>query len=162
MPVIGMYQNPRSACSGIGDRHPSESAIDIIRITQEAHSEASGAVRDDKQITERRPWHGSEGFRQPIPPEVISDAQQLVADLDLREDQWEHLRLRVEDKLQPKEIAEFLGITANNERVRWHRLWKKIESEAMRHPHLADYGAEIYAEELDAEAHSFDSEAKPD
>ena len=97
---------------------------------------ASKNIEDENRINDRRPNHGGEGPKYDFPAEVISEVQQLVADLGLSDDQWEHLRLRTVDKLQPKEIAEYLGINKNNERVRWHRLHKRIQREQAKYPHL--------------------------
>ena len=90
----------KGSLDGLVRRMARNKAIDLDRkkrkafggrrvVSLEAHSDVSGAIKDDDQITERRPWHGSEGPRYPVPPEVISDAQQLVADLRLGEDQWD-------------------------------------------------------------------------
>ena len=117
---------------------------------------------DTRQIIDRRPWHGSEGPRHEIPPDVSSEVQQLVDDLNLSEEQWEHLRLRIVDKLQAKEIAAFLKIDPNNERVRWHRLQKKITSKSQQYPRLVEYGKEIGALGPETEFYDIGSEPRSD
>jgi RNA polymerase sigma factor (sigma-70 family) len=118
-------------------------------VALDAPGVGSENLEDETRIVDRRPHHGSEGSRQDLPVEVIAEARQLVADLDLPEDQWEHLRLRVVDKLQPKEIAGYLGITDNNERVRWHRLRNRIQRERAKYPHLAKHSEGIGEVNLD-------------
>lgn len=155
-PSIIDLSKGKGSLDGLVFKMANNKAIDLDRkrrksfggrriVNLDAHSDTSEAIKDDDQITERRPWHGGEGPRHPVPPEVIADVQQLVADLDLSEVHWEHLRLRIVDKLRPKEIAEFLEITANHERVRWYRLRKKIHSKAVKYPHLAEHGKEFGA-----------------
>ena len=172
-PSIIDLSKGQGSLDGLVRRMAKNKAIDLDRkkqksfsnrrvVSLDAHSDTPETIDDNDQITERRAWHGSEGPRYPVPPEVVSDAQQLAADLDLREEQWEHLRLRIEDKLQPKEMAEFLGITANNERVRWHRLRKKIECKWVKYPHLVKYAEEIGAGFPEAEIRSSGSEPQPE
>ncbi len=73
------------------------------------------------------------------PPELVIAAHQMIEALNLTEEELDHIRLRLVEKLQPKEIATLMGITADNEGVRWHRLMKKIEKEWVKHPTLLEY-----------------------
>ena len=73
------------------------------------------------------------------PPELVIAAQKMIETLNLTEEELDHIRLRLVEKLQPKEIAAFMGISTINEGVRWHRLIKKIEKEWVKHPTLVDY-----------------------
>jgi RNA polymerase sigma factor (sigma-70 family) len=101
------------------------------------------AIMDEGQIIDRRPWHGSTGKNHVIAPEVMTEVRLLLENLNLSKEQFEHLRLRQIEKLEPMEIAEFLRITTNNERVRWHRIWKKIKDEWGKYPRLVEYAKQI-------------------
>lgn len=77
------------------------------------------------------------------PPEVIQAAQELLNNLQLAEEEREHLRLRRVDKLQPKEIASFLGISPENERIRWFRLKHKLYVEESKCNILVEFKAQF-------------------
>jgi len=56
----------------------------------------------------------------------------------------EHIRLRLaEEKWQSKEIADYLGISANVESTRWNRLRKKIWDRWQQYPSLVTYADKI-------------------
>ena len=73
------------------------------------------------------------------PPEVVVAAQKVIEALKLTEEQSDHIRLRLVEKLPPKEIAVFIGSSSGYENVKWHRLMKRIESEWVKYPELVEY-----------------------
>lgn len=74
--------------------------------------------------------------------EVVKAVQQVIVDLNLSEEHLEHIRLRLVEKLQPKEIAALKGISPDSEGVRWHRLMRKINNEWGKHPVLVEYAGQ--------------------
>lgn len=139
--------------TGLVKQMAKNRAIDLYRkreralgdarvVSLDLYSDDAWPLEDDDQIVDKRPGIGG-GRRESFPPEVVLEAQQLIEDLNLSKAQLEHLRLRWEEKLQPAEIAEYFGITPNNERVRWHRLRKAIERKRVQYPHLAECEKEM-------------------
>lgn len=148
-PEIIDLSRGRGELDGLVFKMAKNRAIDLIRKTKSSLGGKRVISLDaNSDMLERvsKNVSGSDGGSETaLPTEVEIQAKQLLADLDLDEDQLEHLRLRTEEKLKPKEIARFLGITNGNERVRWHRLQKKIDREWRKYPHIVEYGKEIGA-----------------
>lgn len=74
-----------------------------------------------------------------IPSEALYEAKALIAEMNLSVDEKEHLRLRLEEEFESKEIAEFLQIKPNAESVRWNRLMLKIRRSLDIYPNLKKY-----------------------
>lgn len=80
------------------------------------------------------------------PEEVLVAARLAIGELKLSAAEHEHVRLRVEGKLEPGEIADYLGITPGNERTRWSRLRTRFIQQAQKQPALVAYGIELGVE----------------
>jgi len=127
-------------------------AVDLFRNKQTTLKEIKVFSLDDELTVDEvssKHWqddrfHHEETQKSPniYPPEVIFAIQQVIEALRLTEAELDHIRLRLVEKLQPKEIAEFNGISANYEGVRWHRLMKKIENEWIKQPVLVKYATQ--------------------
>jgi RNA polymerase sigma factor (sigma-70 family) len=116
-------------------------AIDLHRKRETALSgyrEVSIGDSEAEQVEDHRlPYleTGQSTIEEQFPPDVVQAAHSMLDALQLTDRQSEHLRLRLENPpLSFEEIAQYLGITPNNERTSWHRLRKKIEEEKEKYP----------------------------
>lgn len=88
-----------------------------------------------------------------LPKDVAEAARQVIDAIHATQMDLEHVRLRVQEKFRPKEVAGFLGISEASERTRWSRLNRRIRDEWITHPALLAYAQQLGAEVPHISAH---------
>lgn len=81
----------------------------------------------------------NDSSRSQLPPHILNEASKIMKGLKITESENEHLRLRLEEKFESKEVAKYLGITPGAESVRWNRLMAKINTHFDASSIVADY-----------------------
>lgn len=91
------------------------------------------------QLVQENNEDDEDDSRPRLPAYVLSEAKKLIAELNLTESEDTHLRLRLEQGFESKEVAKYLGVAPNTESVRWNRLMSKISSHLDCYPVLIEY-----------------------
>lgn len=173
-PSIINLSKGHGSLNGLVFKMAKNRAIDQVRKTKRSlrgsrvvsldeHSATLDRVADDDaRVVDGRLGSARDETASTLPPKLLAETKQMLAGLELSEGDSEHLRLRIEEKLKPKEIAKFLGITKNNERVRWFRLKAKFEKEWRNYPQIVKYGKEIGALDPGTKNQDVGSKARSD